>query len=90
MKIGTNIENNVFFPIQYLKKNDFQKLLLTTCTCTNQEMVARAFFNECDNKIIKHIAKKRFSLFKNSKNCDFEHTKTLFWQHFFYYFLLHS
>ena len=53
----------------------------------NQEMVANAFFMNAIKKIIKHFAKKSFSVFKNAKNSTFEHTKTLVGKMFYYFFV---
>ena len=44
-----------------------------------------SIFHECDKKIIKHLAKKSFSVFKGAKRAPLK-TLKLFFDKMFYYF----
>ena len=84
----TNIKK-MFFSIQYLNILQLPKTFVdNTCVLSYKKTRNgdKSIFYECDKKIIKHLAKKSFTVFKNAKNSRFEHTKTFFWQNVLLFF----
>ena len=81
--------SETFFSIQYWNILQFTKTFFDNMCVLSYKKSRngwKSIFHECNKKIIKHFAKKSFSVFKGAIFGIFEHTKTFFWQNVLLFF----